>query len=273
MTTVISSRVNRSYLFAPGHNAKLLHRVFTVGADAVILDLEDGVPEDAKDRAREMVAAAIKEHSALVRVNPPRTDECAADLDVVAPHAAAIRIPKCESADDVLWVAARAGGLPLVPAIETARGVLAAQDIACVPGVAHLSIGGLDLLRDLYAGDGALPMLYVRSHLVVVSRAAGLPPPVDSVYPLIDDDAGLRAEAEFVRSLGFGAKSAIHPRQIPILHEVFAPSARDLEWAREVLAAFEAAGRGATRLPDGEFVDLPVAQRARRMLDIAGRQR
>ena len=92
------------------------------------------MPEDAKVRARAMVAAAIKEHAALVRVNPPRTDECAADLDVVAPHAAAIRIPKCESADDVLWVAARAGGLPLVPAIETARGVLAAQEIACVPG-------------------------------------------------------------------------------------------------------------------------------------------
>ena len=150
--------------------------------------------------------------------------------------------------------------------------MLAAQEIACVPGVAHLSIGGLDLLRDLYAGDGGLPMLYVRSHLVVVSRAAGMPPPVDSVYPLIDDDAGLRAEAEFVRSLGFGAKSAIHPRQIPILHEVFAPSARDLEWARQVLAAFEAAGRGATRLPDGEFVDLPVAQRAQRLLEIAGHQ-
>ena len=97
MTAVISSRVNRSYLFAPGHNAKLLHRVFTVGADAVILDLEDGVPEDAKDRAREMVAAAIKEHAALVRVNPPRTDECVADLDAVAPHAAAIRIPKCST--------------------------------------------------------------------------------------------------------------------------------------------------------------------------------
>ena len=71
---------------------------------------------------------------------------------------------------------------------------------------------------------------------------------------------GLRAEAEFVRSLGFGAKSAIHPRQIPILHEVFAPSPRDLEWARQVLAAFEAAGRGATRLPDGEFVDLAFTQ-------------
>lgn len=268
--SLVSSVVNRSYLFAPGNNPRLLHKVFTAGADAVILDLEDGVPPDMKARARAMVAEVIKDHSALVRVNPPRTAESAADVEAVAPHAAAIRIPKCESADDVAWVAQRAPGVPLVPAIETARGVLAAQEIAAAPGVAHLSIGGLDLLRDLYAGDGTLPMLYVRSHLVVVSRAAGLPPPVDSVYPLLDDDAGLRAEAQFVRSLGFGAKSAIHPRQIPILHEVFAPSARDLDWARAVLQAFEAAGHGATRLPDGEFVDLPVAQRAQRLLDIAG---
>ena len=270
---VISSVVNRSYLFAPGHNAKLLHKVFTAGADAVILDLEDGVPADMKDRARAMVAETVREHAALVRVNPPHSPEGAADVDAVAPYAAAIRIPKCESPDDVAWVAQRAPGVPLVPAIETARGVLAAQEIAAAPAVAHMSIGGLDLLRDLYAGDGNMPMLYVRSHLVVVSRAAGLPPPVDSVYPLIDDDAGLRSEAQFVRSLGFAAKSAIHPRQIPILHEVFAPSPRDLEWARAVLAAFEAAGRGATRLPDGEFVDLPVAQRAQRMLDIAARPR
>ena len=270
---MISSVVNRSYLFAPGHNAKLLQKVFTAGADAVILDLEDGVPADMKDRARAMVADTVREHAALVRVNPPHSPEGAADVDAVAPYAAAIRIPKCESPDDVAWVAQRAPGVPLVPAIETARGVLAAQEIAAAPAVAHMSIGGLDLLRDLYAGDGNMPMLYVRSHLVVVSRAAGLPPPVDSVYPLIDDDAGLRSEAQFVRSLGFAAKSAIHPRQIPILHEVFAPSLRDLEWAREVLAAFEAAGGGATRLPDGEFVDLPVAQRAQRMLDIAARPR
>ena len=212
---MIAPTHNRSYLFAPGHNAKLVKKVFTAGADAVILDLEDGVPADAKERARAGVAAAVTEHRALVRVNAPRTPECAADVDAVAPHAAAIRIPKCESPEDVAWVAQRAHGVPLVPAIETARGVLAAQEIAAAPGVAHLSIGGLDLLRDLYAGNGTLPMLYVRSHLVVVSRAADLPPPVDSVYPLIDDDDGLRAEAEFVRSLGFAAKSAIHPRQIP----------------------------------------------------------
>ena len=173
--------INRSYLFAPGHNAKLVDKVFAAGADAVILDLEDAVPADEKDRARSMVAAAIADRPALVRVNAPRTALIKADIDAVALHAVAIRIPKCESAADVEWVAERAPGVPLVPAIETARGVLAAQEIAMAPSVVHLSIGGLDLLRDLYAGDGNLPMLYVRSHLVVVSRAAGLPPPVDSV--------------------------------------------------------------------------------------------
>jgi citrate lyase subunit beta/citryl-CoA lyase len=262
--------INRTYLFAPGHNKKLLSRVFGAGADAVILDLEDAVPAEAKDHARALVADVITDRKALVRVNGPHTKEFVADVEAVAPHAAAIRIPKCESPQDVERAARRAPGVPLVPAIETARGVLAAAEIAAVPGVAHLSLGGLDLLRDLYAGEGNLPMLYVRSHLVVVSRAFGLPPPVDSVYPLIDDDEGLRAEAEFVRSLGFGAKSAIHPRQISILNSVFAPSPTDIAWARSVVQAFEAAGHGACRLEDGEFIDLPVAQRARRLLELAG---
>jgi citrate lyase subunit beta/citryl-CoA lyase len=262
--------INRTYLFAPGHNPKLLSRVFGAGADAVILDLEDAVPAEAKDRARKLVTDVIADRKALVRVNGPNTPEFVADVEAVAPFAAAIRIPKCESPEDVERAARRAPGVPLVPAIETARGVLAAAEVAAVPGVAHLSLGGLDLLRDLYAGEGNLPMLYVRSHLVVVSRAFGLPPPVDSVYPLIDDDEGLREEAEFVRSLGFGAKSAIHPRQISILNAVFAPSAQDVAWARSVVEAFEASGHGACRLPDGEFIDLPVAQRAHRLLELAG---
>lgn len=262
--------INRTYLFAPGHNEKLLSRVFGAGADAVILDLEDAVPADAKAHARALVTDIIADRKALVRVNGPHTKEFVADVEAVAAHAAAIRIPKCESPEDVERAAHRAPGVPLVPAIETARGVLAAAEIAAVPGVAHLSLGGLDLLRDLYAGEGNLPMLYVRSHLVVVSRAFGLPPPVDSVYPLIDDDEGLRAEAEFVRSLGFGAKSAIHPRQISILNSVFAPSPQDIAWARTVVEAFEAAGQAACRLADGEFIDLPVAQRARRLLELAG---
>jgi citrate lyase subunit beta / citryl-CoA lyase len=261
--------MDRSYLFAPGHNPKLLGKVFDAGADAVILDLEDAVPPDAKEQARVLVARALVEHPAWVRVNAARSDLCAADLDAVGERAYGIRIPKSESAADVAWVAARAPNKPIICAIETARGVLAAAEIATAPGVRHLAMGGVDLQQDLHAGNGNLHTLYVRSHLVVVSRAAALEPPIDSVYPHLDDEAGLRDQAEFARALGFFGKSAIHPRQLPILHEVFSPTQQELDWARQVVDAFDAAGGEALRLPDGEFVDLPVAQRARRLLELA----
>jgi citrate lyase subunit beta/citryl-CoA lyase len=118
--------MHRSYLFAPGHNAKLLRRVFEAGADAVILDLEDAVPPDAKEQARVMVAGVLAERSAWVRINRVRTHLAAADLAAVAGLAAGIRIPKAESANDVQWVHARTPGTPLICAIESARGLLAA---------------------------------------------------------------------------------------------------------------------------------------------------
>jgi citrate lyase subunit beta/citryl-CoA lyase len=129
-------------------------------------------------------------------------------------------------------------------------------------------MGGVDMQRDLNAGNGNLQTLFVRSHLVVASRAAGIEWPIDSVYPHLDDDAGLREQAEFAHSLGFFGKSAIHPRQLQILHEVFTPSEDDLAWASEVVAAFERAEGAALRLPSGEFVDFPVAERARRLLEL-----
>jgi len=263
--------MHRSYLFAPGHNAKLLARVFDAGADAVMLDLEDAVPLDAKQQARAMVAEVLSERSAWVRINAVGTELGDADLEAVAGLAAGVRIPKVESASDVQWVRERAPGTPLICAIESARGLLAAQEIAAVEGVRNLSLGGVDLRRDLGATDGNLQTLYARSHLVVVSRAAGLEPPIDSVYARLGDEAGLREQAEFARSLGFFGKSAIHPEQLAVLHNVFTPSDKELAWARMVLDAFDAAGGGAVRLPDGEFVDLPVAGRARRTLELAGR--
>jgi citrate lyase subunit beta/citryl-CoA lyase len=261
--------MHRSYLFAPGNNSKLLRKVFDAGADAVILDLEDAVPPQDKETARVLAAAALVAHPAWVRVNAARTSQCAADLDAVAGFATGIRIPKTESAQDVQWVAERIPGTPLICAIETARGVLAAAEIASVPGVRHLAIGGVDLQRDLNCGPGDLPTLYARSHLVLASRAAGIAPPIDSVYPHLDDDVGLRRETEFARSLGFFGKSAIHPRQLPVLHEIFTPSEDELRWARNVVTAFADANGAALRLADGEFVDLPVAERAERLLQLA----
>lgn len=262
--------MHRSYLFAPGHNAKLLAKVVDAGADAVMLDLEDAVPPAAKEAARAMVAETLAARTGWVRINAVRTPEAEADLAAVAGLAAGIRIPKVESAQDAQWVADRAPGTPLICAIESARGVLAAEAIATADGVRHLSMGGVDLRRDLGSGDGNLQTLHVRSHLVVVSRAAGLSPPIDSVYPYLEDDDGLREQSTFAQSLGFFGKSAIHPRQLPAIHRAFTPSEVELEWAREVVDAFEAAGGEALRLRSGELVDVPVAERARRLLALAG---
>ena len=260
--------MHRSYLFAPGHNQKLLAKVFDVGADAVILDLEDAVPDHAKDTARAMVADALTEHSAWVRINATQTHHAAADLAAVGALAHGIRVPKVESVDDVRWVADRASGKRLLCAIETAKGVANAFRIAEEPSVVHLALGGIDLQNDLGVSSGGTPLNYVRSHLVVASRAAGLGPPIDSVYPHLHDEEGLRREAESSRSLGFFGKSAVHPAQLPTIHAVFDPGADEMQWAQQVLAAFTASNGAAVRLPTGEFVDLPVAERALNILQL-----
>jgi citrate lyase subunit beta / citryl-CoA lyase len=264
--------VNRSYLFAPGHNAKLLGKVFDVGADAVILDLEDAVPPEHKAAARHLVARALLSRPAWVRINAAGTPLAEADLHAIATPAYGIRIPKVESVQDVRWVADRAPGKPLICAIESAKGVANAIAIAAAPGVRYLALGGIDLQKDLGVASGDAPLQYARSHLVVAARAAGLEPPIDSVYPFLQDGEGLRRQACHSRSLGFFGKSAIHPSQLPIIHAAFSPRADELQWAREVTEAFDDANGSALRLPSGEFVDLPVAERARKILRLAESQ-
>jgi citrate lyase subunit beta / citryl-CoA lyase len=261
--------VNRSYLFAPGHNEKLLGKVFDAGADAVILDLEDAVPPEHKAAARRSVADALVRHPAWVRINAARTPLAEADLSAVAALAHGIRIPKVESVEDVRWVADRVPGTPLICAIESAKGVANAIAIAAEPGVRYLALGGIDLQKDLGVASGDGPLQYVRSHLVVAARAAGIEPPIDSVYPHLQDTDGLRRQATVSRSLGFFGKSAIHPSQLPIIHAAFGPNDDELQWAREVIEAFDNANGAALRLPGGEFVDLPVAERARKILKLA----
>ena len=260
------TRSPRSWLFAPGHNEKLLAQVFEEGADVVLLDLEDAVPPDIKDRARAMVTAVAAARPCWVRVNRARTELCERDLEALAGSVLGFRIPKVESAEDVAWVADRAPGVPLDCTIESARGVLAAFDIASAPACTLLSYGGLDLAADLGIQGGEQETLYARSYLVIAARSAGKPQPSDGIHPLLGDDDGLRSEAEAAKRLGFFGKSAIHPRQVPIIHQVFAPTPEELEWAKQVLWAFEQSGGGATKTASGEFVDSPVAKRARQIL-------
>ncbi len=266
----------RSWLFGPGHRERVLARVFDAGADVALLDLEDAVPAGQKARARRLVAEALTGRSGWVRVNRPRTDLCAADLEAVGGLAGGLRLPKVESAADVAWVRERLSGrdVPLTASIESPLGVLRAQEIAAAPGVRNLAFGNVDFGLELNvdpADDQAT--LYARSHLVIASRAAGIEPPSDGVWVRYDDLDGLRREAERARRVGLFGKSAIHPRQVPVINEVFSPTADELAWARRVLGAFDAAGGAATTIDGGEMVDAPVAHRARRILDLAASRR
>jgi citrate lyase subunit beta / citryl-CoA lyase len=263
----------RSWLFAPGHDEKLLRKVFDVGADAVLLDLEDAVPADLKDRARGMVAEVAAGKRCWVRVNRAKTQECERDLAALAGKVAGIRIPKVESAAEIAWVAERAPGVALDCTVESARGVLNAFEIGSAPACSLLSYGGLDLAADLGSFPGEQETLYARSHLVIAARSAGKPKPSDGVHPLLEDDDGLRAEAEAAKRIGFFGKSAIHPRQVPIIHEVFTPTPQELDWAQQVMWAFEQSGGAATKTATGEFVDRPVAERAKQLLRAGGKGR
>jgi citrate lyase subunit beta/citryl-CoA lyase len=161
-------------------------------------------------------------------------------------------------------------GPPVIAIVETAQGLRLAYETASSPRVAALVIGAVDLGAELGLEprpDG-LEILHARSRVVVDSAAAGIRPPFDVVHLDVKDDVGLEAECAFARSLGFRGKACIHPRQVPIVHRVFAPSEREVEWAQQVVEAWEqhvGEGEGVFAL-NGEMVDLPVVERARRVL-------
>ena len=214
-----------------------------------MLDLEDAVPPTPRPRARRWSPRPIPPSAAAAGCgSTPRARTCAPRTSTRSrrtPTASGSRRPSRPTT----CVGGRPGAGPAdhLRDRDGPRACWPRRRSPLRPGVAHLRMGGVDLQRDLVRRrQRPADALRAQPPRGLLAGGAELPPPIDSVYPLIDDDAGLRAEAEFVRSLGFGGKSAIHPRQMPVLHEVFAPSERELAWAREVLAAFEAAGRGAT---------------------------
>jgi citrate lyase subunit beta / citryl-CoA lyase len=239
--------VNRSYLFAPGHNAKLLGKVFDVGADAVILDLEDAVPPEHKAAARHLVARALLSRPAWVRINAAGTPLAEADLHAIATPAYGIRIPKVESVQDVRWVADRAPGKPLICAIESAKGVANAIAIAAAPGVRYLALGGIDLQKDLGVASGDAPLQYARSHLVVAARAAGLEPPIDSVYPFLRDGEVFGAKPATAVRWG----SSASPRSIRRSCRSFTPPS--------ALMQTNCNGRGRSPRPSTMQTGLPCA--------------
>lgn len=276
----------RSFLFAPGNHARRVEKALTLPADAVILDLEDAVAVSEKPATRELVLAVFGQprHGRLyVRINAYTTEWCYADIVTVARTGLdGIILPKVETADQLQsidWLLANlererglpVGGIDLVPIIETALGI---SNIGGIAGsgsrTKRLAFGAGDYTLDLgmvWSRD-ELELLPARSAVVMASRAAGIEPPLDTVWADLRDAEGFARSAERAAALGFQGKMCIHPDQIAVTNAAFSPSTQQLSWANRVVAAFEEAeakGLASIQL-DGQFIDYPIVQRARQVI-------
>ncbi|MGH3116423.1 MAG: HpcH/HpaI aldolase/citrate lyase family protein [Gaiellales bacterium] len=284
-----------SMLFVPGSDQNKLGKIVDGGPDSFILDLEDSVAWSEKARAREMCAQTIDAHGSAehlyVRVNPVGSRLLLDDLEAtVRPGLAGVQVPKVESARDVQvidWVLGQLearqgmaeGSIRLLPTLETARGIGNADEVAVAsPRTRTLAIGLGDLGLDMslaHSEDLSANAVVTAARVAVAlaARRARLEPPHDSAYTQYQDEDGLRREAAFARSLGFVGKHAIHPLQVPVIHDVFRPTEAEVARAEKLVAAFDQAERDGTAAVgvDGELVDYPIAWRAMATLRLAGR--
>jgi len=256
----------RSYLFVPGNRPERFAKALASGAHSVIVDLEDAVPIAQKDAARSAVAEWLSPaQPVFVRVNAAGTPWFDDDVRLCESRGlAGIVLPKAESADAIGALRSRIGDrVPVLPLIESARGMWNVLAVARSPGVARLVFGSIDYQADMAISDDEL--VHARSQLVLASRVAEILAPVDGVTTAIDDVEVLRRDAQRARSLGFGAKLCIHPKQVACVNEAFRPTPEEIAWARRVVDA-DSATKGAAVAVDGKMVDRPVLLKARAIL-------
>jgi citrate lyase subunit beta/citryl-CoA lyase len=283
----MQATVARSYLYVPGDRPEMLAKALTRGADALIVDLEDAVAPAAKAAARVTVADWLAGLPAelgtevWVRTNPGalgRADAAA----VVSPRLAGLVVAKTESPEElaaldrVLSVAEAdrgllVGALPVVPLLESASAVLRAERIAAGPRVRRLQLGEADLRADIGVtpGDDERELLYLRSHIVLVSAVLRLDPPVAPTSVLVRDDDGLRRSTLALARMGFVGRACIHPAQVAVVNDVFTPTSDEVERARALVAAFDravAVGDGVMLDDSGRMVDEAVVRQSRNVL-------
>jgi citrate lyase subunit beta/citryl-CoA lyase len=263
----------RSYLFVPGDRPERFVKALASGADRVVLDLEDAVAPAAKDKARDAVARWLREADdatasrAIVRINGADTPWHAHDLEALRalPAPVAAMLPKAERAEIVDALHARIGA-PVILLVETVAGLVRVRGIAGCAGVKRIAFGSVDFCSDAGIEGDEEELDYVRSQLVIESRFAGLPAPIDGVTVALDDQERIRRDAARARRFGFGAKLCIHPKQVAAVNAGFSPTADELAWAQRVLTACEnAGGRGAISV-DGKLVDKPLIDKAQRLV-------
>jgi len=254
----------------------MIAKAAAIEADSILFDLEDAVPSDEKESARRSLGSALRKadwgHRELgVRINAPGTPDGKRDLEVLAaePLVSMLAVPKAESDLSPLG---KATGKALIPIVETARGVLRIEDVVRSEGVVAVTYGAGDLATSVggdveaYGGN-----VYVKTRLVIAAAAYGLEA-IDRVYFDLEDDDGFRTEALEAKRLGYVGKQVVHPKQVRLANEVFTTTQDEIRWAKEVVAAYEAAagkGRGAIRVQD-RLVDAVHYRGARKTLERAG---
>ena len=276
------ARLRRSLLFVPAVRRDRFPKALATGADAVCIDLEDGVAPDCKEQARwqalDLLAGRGSTSAEVsLRINDVKTALGRADLEALVDSAArpdALMLPKVAAADEILVVdqaLARGGGaLPLIVQIETAAGLLAAAEIAAASqNISAVFFGAIDLSADVGCAVEWEALLYARSRVALAAGAAGVSA-LDSPFMDVPALDALADETRRVRRLGFTGKAAIHPTQVPVIQAAFAPTAEDVAWARKVVAAYERQ-RGGVLLVDGQLIERPVVRSAHRTLAIAAR--
>ncbi|MCY0855533.1 HpcH/HpaI aldolase/citrate lyase family protein [Cupriavidus sp. D39] len=262
----------RSYLFVPANRPERFAKANASGADAVILDLEDAVSDEDKDRARGLLEAYLAGGGAgMVRINATQTQWFEHDLCLCGEAGVTgVVLPKAESAADVALVAKHLRpGVKVLPLIETARGMANINEVAGAPGVDRLVFGTVDFRTEMGIEGDDQELLFFRSMLVLASRVARIAAPVDGVTVAIADVDELRNATERGRRLGFGAKLCIHPAQVAEVNGAYRPTEAQLAWAARVVEQARS-GPGAFQL-DGEMIDAPVIARAVSLLERAGR--
>jgi len=282
----------RSMLFAPGNEPRKVQKVGQFGADAIILDLEDAVPNAEKVATRENIRKTLDSMGHLhvyVRVNSVPTQMTEADIQgVVHPNLKGIVLPKAEGEDDIrkaaTWLTAsekmaglREGCLQIIPLIETAKGILLAYEtVKASPRILTVIFGSGDYTLDLdipaieWSPEG-YELLYARLRLMVVCRAAGIERPVDGPFLDVFNLEALRKEAILAKKMGFQGKLAIHPKHVEVLNQVFSPTAEEVQFAKKVRDAFEKSesGGSASITVDGKFIDYPIYYKAKKILEYA----
>lgn len=261
---------DRSYLFVPGERPERFDKAIASGAHAVILDLEDAVLPPSKSAARLAVQGWLEraETPIWLRINPPGTpwfdDDCAL---LQSPMVRGLMLPKAHSPEVLHALAAQMrADQQLIPLVESVAGWFAALELARVPKVLRLAFGSVDFMSDSGIRGEGEEMNAVRTHLVLVSRLAGIQAPIDGVSLAIDDAAQLHADVQRSKRFGFGAKLCIHPKQVRTVCDGFLPTEPEVEWAQRVIQAVANEPLGAVTV-DGKLVDKPIVLQAHEILD------